>query len=564
MQTDTSTIIVIDKSSWHSTFRRLLALAVHLLPVAILFPFWWFWHGRKLLQDDHKRATVAAKTATDAKTAKAGAGKTDSEDDQTRIVVVVESEPVSDSDMRLWWLHLAVSALQRCGPMYIKFGQWISSRTDILPPTVCKVFSKLQSNVTPHSFAVTRETVERDLLRGDKLETVFEWFEETPVGTGAVAQVHRAKLRNIPSLGSHAGQEVAVKVLHPNVESLIQADLGVLALVGSILSAVPGADLMSVTEEIELFGRMIERQLDLRIEAANLDRFAFNFGKSNPGVFLPVAVRPLVAARAMVETFVHGIPLRTIIERGPTVFDERVAVVGLRSFLKMVLHDNFCHADLHPGNVLVSFVRKQPSGSSFFGVSRTGNTASAYGSKHTGSTNNADPSVAPDVLPPAQLLQLASFKTVPEWRSALDALSQQGYEPRLVILDVGLVSELTPQNLDNVRECFKAGIDFDGVRLARLLTSRCKDPARVIDQKGVEAKMERMLNDVKFDSNGQLLLSRIHAVQIIQRFAAMVRQHEIGLDGDFVGLFVASIIIEGVGRTLKADLDLLEALADYL
>nr|KAJ3420424.1 hypothetical protein HK105_005691 [Polyrhizophydium stewartii] len=494
-------------TSLRATLGRLFVLAVHFLPVIVLFPIWWIAHGRWLVGDQRGAA-------------------------------------VDVRDWRLWWLHLAVSSLQRCGPLYIKFGQWISSRTDVLPPAVCAVFAQLQAHVRPHDFTHTREVIERDLLQGRQLETAFEWFDETPIGCGAIAQVHQAKLRSLPELGAHGGAECAVKVMHPNVEPQIEADLALISLAAALIAMLPGTEYLSISDEVALFGRMIHKQTDMRIEATNLDRFAFNFSKSNPGVTIPQPVRPFVGKRVLIETFQSGVPLRNVIERGPTVFDREIATIGLRAFMKMVLQDNFCHADLHPGNVLVTFERKIPNASLF---------STARGSFAKTQTLGAQ-----------ELARLSAIKSDSEWRDALEALKRDGFAPRLVLLDVGLVCELSAANLDNVRESFKAGLEFDSKRLAQLLTARCRYPDKVVDIPGVEAAMQQMMQDVKINAQGQLLLSQLHAVHIVSRFTELIRKHHIALEGDFVGLFVAGIIVEGVGRTLHGDLDILETLAEYL
>eukprot|EP00842_Homolaphlyctis_polyrhiza_P007032 jgi/Hompol1/918/HPOL_001052-RA len=496
--------------------KRIAWLGLNLAPLALLFPLWWWLlGGRALLTDRSDQSVVGA------------------------------------SDHRLWFVRLSVAAMQRCGPMYVKFGQWISSRSDLLPPAVCAIFARLQSHVQPHSFDHTRETVEHQLLGGMKLDSVFEWFEHDVIGAGAIAQVHKAKLRNLAEFGEHAGTICAVKVLHPGVEETIQADLAVIKMAAKLISALPGAEHLSILEEVALFGSMIENQMDLTIEANNLDRFAANFEKANIAMEVPCVVRPLVTHRVLVETFVPGILLRKFVEYGPTAFDRSIASIGLQSFMKMVLHDNFAHADLHPGNILVTFNRQSTSTASHKGKP-------VFPLIRSKSLKNSE-TLAADILD-----DLNKLDSPAQWRERIQLLADQGYEPKLVMLDVGLVCQLSPESLDNIRECFKAGIDFDGERIAHLMISRCRDPSRVKDIPGVQRKLTKMMDDVRMNTQGQLLLSHLNAMKIVTRFSDLVRSHCIGLQGDFVGLFVAGIIVEGVGRTLDGDLDLLSALIDYL
>ena len=150
------------------------------------------------------------------------------------------------------------------------------------------------------------------------------------------------------------------------------------------------------------------------------------------------------------------------------------------------------------------------------------------------------------------------------WNPILERLAAEGYQPRLVIMDAGLVSTLSPANLLNLQEAFKAGLEFDGARIATLLMERCKDPAAVVDREGAKALLQGIMDDLRMDEGGRLPIKKVATAQIVKRCAEMLREHRIRLDGEYVGLFVASILVEGVGRRLDAELDLVEALAGVL
>jgi ubiquinone biosynthesis protein len=164
-----------------------------------------------------------------------------------------------------------------------------------------------------------------------------------PVASASVAQVHRATL--------HSGEEVAVKVRRPGLDDLVSFDLSVMRLLARVIALVPTARLFAPVESVDEFGRSIRAQIDLRIEAANNQRFVENFaGDADLG--FPVLHRALCTRRILTMGFVHGAKVldapRTL-GADPT----RLARIGFRTLLKMVFADGFVHADLHPGNILV-------------------------------------------------------------------------------------------------------------------------------------------------------------------------------------------------------------------
>ncbi|KAJ3036340.1 hypothetical protein HDV00_002813 [Rhizophlyctis rosea] len=454
---------------------------------------------------------------------------------------------------------MLVHQLEVAGPFFIKLGQWASSRVDILPPEVCEVLAKLQTKVKPHSFHATRKAVEQGLGIA-KLEDVFEEFDEVPVGVGAVAQVHRARLRPSapishpePTTSPDLGTECAVKVLHPNVESQVSNDLALIQAFGKLISYLPGAQYLSIPEELATFAHMMELQLDLSVEADNLDKFNANFGKSGgvEGVIFPRPLRPYVGERVLVETFHRGLSLRMFIEKGPTVFDSKFADMGVRAFVQMVMKDNLCHADLHPGNIMVTLARPA-----------TQQTLTQRAGSLLGTSKKP--------LEQGQIFideaTLDNLRRAPKdaWNPILDRLARQGFQPTLVIMDAGLVSTLSPANLLNLQEAFKAGIEFDGARIATLLMERCKDPSAVRDPEGAKAMLQGIMDDLRMDDGGRLPIAKVHTAKIVKRSAEMLRGHRIRLDGEYVGLFVAAVLVEGVGRRLDAELDLVEALAGVL
>jgi aarF domain-containing kinase len=194
----------------------------------------------------------------------------------------------------------------------------------------------------------------------------------------------------------------------------------------------------------------------------------------------------------------------------------------------MTLRDNFCHADMHPGNILVSF--------------RKGT----------------------EYISAQDLELLKKCQDQVEWTRVLRRLNTERFVPELIVLDVGLVNQLSLPNQRNLRDCFHTALEGNGERLAALFIERSLYPEQVREQELFKAKMISIFTNLNLNSKGQLLLKDLFAVNIVQGFANLVRTHHITLDGDFSGLLCAAMIVEGIGRKLDANLDVIPVLSDYV
>lgn len=219
------------------------------------------------------------------------------------------------------------------------------------------MMSKLHSNARPHSFHDTKKTISQ-AFSGRPFDDIFEEFDETPLGIGAVAQVYRAKLKPdfVPRLNeegkkrrhkkvdmlvrSPSPQEVpssyvAIKVLHPRVEKTVLRDLRIMGFFAALLHTVPTLEWLSFPDEVEQFSGMMRLQMDLRIEGANLARFRSNF-RDRTTVTFPIPYSNYTTREVLIEEFVHGIPLRAFLECGAGVFERDIADMGLDGFLVRV------------------------------------------------------------------------------------------------------------------------------------------------------------------------------------------------------------------------------------
>ncbi|MFT5679345.1 MAG: ubiquinone biosynthesis protein [Myxococcota bacterium] len=234
-----------------------------------------------------------------------------------------------------------VKAIQELGPTFIKLGQVLSTRGDVIPPAYIEALQSLQDGVTPLPFSDIDAQLSREL--GEEWRERFARFDEVPLATASIAQVHRARL--------HDGQEVVLKVQRPGIGPRIRADLGVLRLLaGQAMAEFPEIELFDPQGILEEFQKSILAELDFNAEARNLQRFSKSFAES-PEVVFPAPVRELSTERVLCMEFLQGVPIRAARDAG---FD--MDIVGRRYLdiaYAMLFDHGFFHGDLHPGNVLV-------------------------------------------------------------------------------------------------------------------------------------------------------------------------------------------------------------------
>ncbi len=243
-------------------------------------------------------------------------------------------------------------ALEELGPAFVKFGQLMSMRPDVLPHPLILELRKLQDAVRPVPFAEIRPVLLEELPVD--LAEVFSEFDETPVASGSLAQVYFARLRGSPEAlaKGEAGRPVAVKVQRPNIVRMVQTDLSFAAWLAAQLHqrspALQPYDLPAVVEEIRAG---VQQELDFRNEARNQQYF--NAVNPYPNrVFAPAVIEELSGERVLVMERVDGVPAG----RGPLPAEtgRALAADGARSILHQVLVEGFFHADPHAGNLLVT------------------------------------------------------------------------------------------------------------------------------------------------------------------------------------------------------------------
>ncbi|WP_085442951.1 2-polyprenylphenol 6-hydroxylase [Magnetofaba australis] len=237
-------------------------------------------------------------------------------------------------------------AIEELGPTFIKFGQMLSTRLDMLPDDVGQEFKRLQDAVPPFGFDQVRETVALEL--GAPLETLYSSFDPQPVASASIAQVHHAVTQD--------GREVAVKVMRPNIDRQVEDDIRMLAMLAAMAERVmPEWRRLKPVKVVEEFAQTIRNELNFQIEAGHCAQLGRNFQNRPDRIRFPEVIGGLSGQKVFTMSWVEGVKLSELTAhpdsynaiRGP------VAETLLTAFFKQVFHDGYFHADQHPGNILV-------------------------------------------------------------------------------------------------------------------------------------------------------------------------------------------------------------------
>ncbi len=244
-------------------------------------------------------------------------------------------------------------ALQDLGPSFVKLGQVMSTRPDLLPADVVAELKKLQDDVAPMTAAEVEEVLAESY--GDSLDAVFATFERTPLASASIGQVHVARLRD--GVGE---LDVVVKLQRPKARATVERDLDLLYLLARLLEAhVPETRAFAPIAMVAQFDRAITAELDTGLEADNAVRFARNF-EGHPGVRFPTPYRQATGKRALVMERFIGSHLDDFVAAGDAGTGPRVARGALAVIAKMIFEDGFFHADPHPGNIIMMGTAAEP------------------------------------------------------------------------------------------------------------------------------------------------------------------------------------------------------------
>lgn len=367
-------------------------------------------------------------------------------------------------------------AFEELGPTFIKLGQILSTRVDVFPPEWITEFEKLQNSVPP----ISPDAVPRMLKTalGAEPDSIFAELDLNPIGSASIAQVHRAKL--------HDGTIVAIKLRRPGIVEKVDADLRILAhLAGLIELEFPDSRRFQPTEIVNQFARSLRREMDLAIEARNMERFARDFADDQT-VQVPKVYWDYTNAAINVQDYVEGLAanqLEKLTESGldPVILAKR----GADAVLKMILINGFFHADPHPGNVF--------------------------------------------------------FLT----------------DHRIAFIDFGMVGRLSHARRDEIVDLLAAMASRDERKLTDVLIEWTGSTA--VD----EQQFAYDIGEFMFQYE-HLPLKNINISQLISDIMTLIRDHSILLPPDMAMLFKALVTLEGLGRQLNPDFQLIEYLTPFV
>ncbi|KAF1034834.1 MAG: putative protein kinase UbiB [Herbaspirillum frisingense] len=236
-------------------------------------------------------------------------------------------------------------ALEDLGPIFIKFGQVLSTRRDLMPPDIANELTRLQDRVPPFDSELAVQQIEKSL--GAHPDQLFSSFERTPVASASIAQVHFATLKD--------GKEVAVKVLRPGMRAIIDHDIGLMHVAADWLERLwEDGRRLKAKEVVAEFDKYLHDELDLMREAANASQLRRNFADSTL-LMVPEMHWDYCSSSVIVMERMHGIPIsQTERLREEGVDLSKLSRDGVEIFFTQVFRDGFFHADMHPGNILVS------------------------------------------------------------------------------------------------------------------------------------------------------------------------------------------------------------------
>jgi len=368
-----------------------------------------------------------------------------------------------------------VAFLERLGPTFIKFGQVLSTRADLLPEEWIAELRKLQDQVSPVPFPEIERVIARSI---PDYREVFAEVDPNPLASASLGQVHSARLRS--------GEEVVLKVIRPGVREVVRQDLDLMRTFARLLEErVPELQSFRPRAVVEEFARSIQRELDLNREARNIERFRRNFAQ-DPRIVIPKVYQAWTTADLLVMERIYGVKITEYEKVGS---DPRfLANLGVELIFKMCFVDRFFHADPHPGNTWV--------------------------------------------LPPGD---------------------------RIALLDMGMADVVLPQTRDLLVEMLAGVVLDDPERIVSAVLSLAYSPED-LDLSSFRREIYFIYEDYVRGAT----LEKANVAELFEACFKTARKFSIRIPTDIVLLIRALATMEGVGKSLCPDIDLVEAARPYV
>ncbi|MEA1963067.1 MAG: AarF/ABC1/UbiB kinase family protein [Patescibacteria group bacterium] len=370
---------------------------------------------------------------------------------------------------RLTLPQRARMACEDLGPTFVKLGQILSTRPDLIPCEFVKEFSKLQDNVQPFDFSEVKEIFKKEF--GRPIDELFIEFDESPVASASLSQVHKAKLPG--------GEAVAVKVQRPKIEERIKSDISILFdLVKFMEKRLINGNIYQPIEIVKEFSKTIKQELDFVSEGRNIDKFRVNF-KNSETAYIPKVYWQLTTSRILTMEYIKGVKISDIASSRDSQYDKKIiSARGADMILKQIFVDGFFHGDPHPGNIFII-------------------------------ENNV-----------------------------------------IALLDFGMVGRVEEDTMVNMASLLIAAIGNDTDKIIKALEQmEIVDPEMDIKELKIEIK-----NFI--DKYYGVPLKQLKISAIIEEILEIMIHHQIKMPSDLILLAKSLVTIEGVGRDLDPDFDM--------
>lgn len=418
---------------------------------------------------------------------------------------------ISDSFKDKVWFRLVGRAFAFSGAAFIKWGQWASTRPDMFPEELCIVLSSLQSDAPQHSYYFSKISIEAE-FDNLPIDEVFEYFNPVPIASGSIAQVHRAVYK---------GQDVAVKIRHPNVYEQIKIDFIIMKFFAECVDNIPGLDWLNLSESMIQFSATIASQTRLDVEGAHLNMFNENFNTDSwKDVAFPKPI--FVSDSVLIETFERGESVATFAKAfGSVPMEERskedtelahfIVSRGEDLYLKMLIQDNLMHADMHPGNILI---------------------------QQTTSTG----------LPILKNNRTTSSKTN---SSSSSSSSSFTIENKIVLVDAGMVAILTSEERYNFIGLLEAIGEGAGSEAAFYVMkfSNTKAGHPKIYPLDLQQAFSRDM-DIYFKTNCKGYGTKVAIGEVLRGILGIVRKHRVSIDANYATLVMNALCLDGLAQSL--------------
>jgi len=232
--------------------------------------------------------------------------------------------------------------LEELGPTFVKMGQILSTRPDLIPIEYLVEFEKLQDSTEPVEYEEIKDVFENNLKC--KIEDVFDYFEKKPIASASVSQVH---------IASYKGEKVAVKIQKPGIKDKIYLDIRILYDIAELIERfIKDAKIYKPVKIVEEFEKAIRKEIDFSYEGRNIERFRKNFS-SFEGIIFPEVYKELTGNKVLTLKYINGVKI-TEIDKIEGIDRKQIAKKGTEIILKQIFQDGFFHADPHPGNILIT------------------------------------------------------------------------------------------------------------------------------------------------------------------------------------------------------------------